>query len=223
MYQQHIENILTYINTKYPEELDRARRWFFENTGEAYEGDEFYENRIANHLEWFVFDWDFNDTGKNTAAFFLQSNGEGLSDEDRQTLDAFTKPLHSIFEIKKLIAKENKLVLLDLFSKKKYEVFERRSIHGIERKNIFEGRLIEVGDKTVMMQAFVLHPQNANSFIKKHIKHMLKEDCKDFKPFMVVLQKMWVHMHRYSKVDTKKIYSEKFLEEYFHGGKLPQP
>ncbi len=220
MYQQHLENILTYMHEKYPEELDKSRRWFFEQTGEVYEGDEFFEERISNQLDWFAFDWR-NDATEIPIRTYINEKSWSLTPEDVESLEKMCNPVHSIFEVKKINPKKNLLVLFDLIARRKYEVFERRALHGIEKKNIFEARLIPSGEQYIMMNAFVMHPPEAGKFIKKRIKRMLKDGTKNFKPLMIMLQKMWMHMYRYTKVDIKLIYSDKFMDEYFHGVKLP--
>lgn|GEM_PF-1619079 len=220
MYQQHLENILTYMNERYPEELEKSRRWFIEQCGEVYEGDEFFEERISNQLDWFAFDWR-NAAGEIPIRVYMNEKAESLTSEDRESLERMCNPIHSIFEVKKIAPKKNMLVLFDLVNRRKYEVFERRMLHGIDKKNIFEARLIANGEQFIMMNAFVMHPSAAGKFIKKRIKCMVKEGVKNFKPLMLMLQKMWVHRYRYTKVDLKLIYSDKFMDEYFHGVKLP--
>jgi len=157
LYQQHLENILTYMHEKYPEELDKSRRWFFEQTGEVYEGDEFFEERISNQLDWFAFDWR-NDATEIPIRTYINEKSWSLTPEDVESLEKMCNPVHSIFEVKKINPKKNLLVLFDLIARRKYEVFERRALHGIEKKNIFEARLIPSGEQYIMMNALSPSP-----------------------------------------------------------------
>ena len=100
------------MNGRYPEELEMSRRWFFEQTGEVYEGDEFFEERISNQLDWFAFDWR-NAAGEIPIRTYMNEKVGSLTAEDVESLEKMCNPIHSIFEVKKISPRKNLLVLFD--------------------------------------------------------------------------------------------------------------
>lgn len=212
MYQQRFDEIINYFNEYHHDALTEAREEFYSRTGEIFEDDPFFENRIMNYLEWFLFDRIFE--GNDTAiAHYKKKLGPELSKEDRETVDAFCYSIHSLFEVRRSVQKKQKVILRNLTDNIKYEVSERRSLAGLEKGSIFEARLIQKGDKFLFLQAFVHHPAEARKIIRKTVKKMLKENVEDFGPYFMTLQKAWMQCQRYSHVNAARIYAEENPEK----------
>ena len=219
MYKEHLDRIVTYFNDRHPKALAAARQEFFELTGEIYEDDPFYEERVANYLEWFLFDRPFDERGR-AIDYYERTVGRALSEEDRETIDSFCRPVHSLFEVRRLRPGKHLVVLLDLADRAKYEVTERRSLVGLNKGAVFETRLIRKNETVFFMPAFVHHPPETAAFIRGKMKEMRRAGVEDFRPFMMTLQKIWMRRLRYGHVSAQRIYTEEMLEK-LHVGHLP--
>lgn len=212
MYHEKIEQIINYFNDNYPTELSTARKSFFGKTGEIFDDDSFYDERSKNYLAWFLFDRPFNGEASAIEFYYNKISNE-LEEPDRETLESFCHPIHSLFIIKRLIPKKDLVVLKDLSDLAKYRVTERRNLAGLSRGDIIEGRLIQKQDKLFFLDAFVYHPKGARPFIKKQMRILRKKGTENFKPFMLLLQKLWMQCQRYSHVSPKNIYSVEYMEK----------
>lgn len=219
MYRERVDQIITYFNDHHPDELTRARDSFFGATGEIFDDDTFFEDRTANYLEWFLFNRPMSD-GRRAIDVYFERFADGLRGEDLETLRALTQPVHSLFQVKRLLPKKNLVVLTDLSDGLRYEVTERRSLVGLEKGDIFEARLIVRGDKTVFLYAFVHHPRVARRFVLREMKRRRKAGTADFLPFFMALQKLWMQSHRYVHVNPARIYCDERLNELCPNGEL---
>lgn len=216
MYNEKLEEIINHFSEHHATELTQAREDFFDQTGEVFEEDPFYEERLTNYLEYFLFDRSFN--GESSAmVFYRDSVAKNLDGQDMETLEAFCHPIHSVFSVKRLIPKKHIMVLEDLADKARYEVTERRSLVALSKGDIFEARLIQKAGITFLMDAFVHHPPEARSYILKKTKQMRKKGDENFLTFMMTLQKLWMQCQRYSHLGAVKIYSDEYIEK-IHAG-----
>ncbi len=215
MYQRHFEDIIRYFNEHHPDELTRARQDFFSQTGEVYDDDPFYEDRVSNFLEWFVFDRPFGED--TSAAHHYRRLNDGLSPEDLETLDALCQPVHGLFEVRRLLPKKHRVVLRDLRDHATYEITERRTLAGLNKNGLFEARLVMRDDQWHFMRAFVMFPDETRGFLKKQMKRMRKAGIEDFRPYFMDLQKVWMKCQRYAHVDPMKFYTDDEVE-FLHAG-----
>ncbi len=206
MYQEWFDKIITYFNDRHPEELARARKEFFQRTGEIFDDDSFYEQRVACYLEWFLFDRPFGERPSAIEAYADECADEATED-DRKTLEAFRNPLHSLFEVRKITPRKDTVLLLDLVDRLKYGVTERRSLAGIDKGTVFEAHLLVKGDKIHFLQGMVVHPSQVGGFLSKQIKKMIKNGETEFDSYFMELQRCWMQCQRYSHVDPKRIYA----------------
>lgn len=215
MYVDLIEKALTYVNARYPQSLLAARQEFFAMTGEVYEDDLFFDERVNNYLEWFLFARPFM-TDPNAFAFYAREAGPTLSAADQLTLLAMREPVHGLFEVIKIAPKKNLIVLRSLLDKKvKFDISERRNPVGLNKGEIIETRLVAGAEATHFLNAFVVHPAKAGKFIRKRIKQMQKEGESEFLPFFMLLQRLWMQCRRYKHVNPTRIYSEENVS-HFH-------
>lgn len=216
MYNEKLEEIINHFSEHHATELTRARKDFFDQTGEVFEEDPFYEERLTNYLEHFLFDRSFN--GESSAmVFYRASVAKDLDGQDMETLEAFCHPIHSVFSIKRLMPKKHMLILEDLADKARYDVTERRSLAALSKGDIFEARLIQKADITFLTDAFVHHPPEARPYILKKTKLMRKKGDENFQTFMMTLQKLWMQCRRYSHLGAVKIYSDEYIEKIHVG------
>lgn len=215
MYLDLIEKALTFFNTHHAPYLLAARHEFFALTGEVYEDDAFFDERVNNYLEWFLFARPFMGQA-NAFAFFVHEAQHDLSSADQQTAQAMMEPIHGLFEVLKIAPKKNLIILRSLFDKKvKFDITERRNPVGLNKGEIIETRLIKSGENTHFLNAFVVHPTKSGKFIRKRIKLMQKEGRLDQQAFFMLLQRLWMQCHRYKHVNPVRIYSEENVS-HFH-------
>ncbi len=220
MYQEYFESIISFFNERFPEELQLARKDFFLQTGEIFEDDAFYEDRVTNYLEWFLFDRPFREN-PSAIDYYRQTLGSEPSEMDMETLKAFSQPIHGMFEVRRIKPKLNQVVLRDLCDQSQYTVTERRTLVALTKGSLFEARLFAKNDKIHFMQAFVHHPAQASKFIRKTFKLLRKEVTEDFRPVFLKLQKCWMDSQRYGHVDPKRIYNDEHLQNNHHDSLAP--
>src|SRR5206468_11241688 len=141
MYQQLYETVVSFASEgELAEELPKARQEYQQRTGEMFESDASYERRIASFLEWYVFDRPLSAKPGHATPMqlYLDTHAATLPPVDLQRLKSLTQTTLSVFEFKS--AKDEHFKVLDLLSKVRHKVFERRKPAGLEAGDIIEAR-----------------------------------------------------------------------------------
>lgn len=146
------------------EELQRAKAEFIQRTGDLFESDDSFERRIAAFLEWYALDRPVAAQGNRTPAqLYLADRGENAKEIAR--LEPFTRTTLSLFEFRR--AKGEGLVVTDLLTNEKHQVFERRKPAGLESGDVLEARLVPYEDKLVFSEAVNVLPREPRRRILK--------------------------------------------------------
>ena len=136
-------------------ELLKAKAVYFGATGEVFEDDDSFEQRMAAFRDFYVFDWKIEDDAATPAErFWLR--GQFACPDDAPLFEGFLQTWLSLWEVRKL-GKES-LRLRDLFTERDVEVFERRQLIGLSKGDILEARLLPMGEKRVLSDAVIFHP-----------------------------------------------------------------
>jgi hypothetical protein len=151
------------------DEIVKARAEHAERTGRVFEEDELYEARTVAFLEWFVLERKTPASGLTPVEAALADGGG--SEEKRAAWQAWATSLHSLFLIGKL--RETGVVLTDLVGGGRFEVDERRRLHGVAAGDIVEARLIGWRGRVRFGRTFCFHPGAAKKAIAGHVKRML--------------------------------------------------
>jgi hypothetical protein len=181
-----------------------ARSEFFRLTGEVFEDDRTFEMRMASFLDYYVFDHRSPQSGQ-TAAEELQAAKLKAGAPEAALVEAFTRTLHGLFEVRKL--GPGFVRLRELFSGRDHDVTERRSLAGLQRGDVLEARLIPAGDGLMFSPAFCFHPREAVKAIKREVKRRKKKEP-DRSPQELVWEasKRAMKVDRYRQIAVEKIY-----------------
>lgn len=208
MYHQQLE-ALTASATDPAHQADvlAAKAEYFALTGEVFDDDRSFEPRMAAFLEFYLFDRKVPGKGQTPAELYLAEKGPQLGAEERGCLEGFAKTLHSLFEVRKVVA--GAIRVRDLFTGADHEVYERRSVAGLAKGDILEARLVPYAGRELFAPAFCYHPKEARKAILKEVKRQKKKPDPDFTPERLIytLSRMALKVERYRNIAVEAIYT----------------
>ena len=198
---QLIETVSQYTDS---EEIFNVKQEYLKKTGEVYEDDKSYENRMALFLEWCVL--DRITPGKNATPLetILEESKGNPTPEERKIYQAYSDNISGIFLVKKI--RDISITILNLFDNLKYTVHEPEGGHLFKKGDLFQGRLIQLDDKNYFTGNFFFHPPTTIKFIKSEIQKV-KIYLDDFQIELRTLDKKLVVLkkkHAELKLDREK-------------------
>lgn len=152
---------------RFSSEIYEARKEYQKITGEIYEDDKSYENRMALFLEWFVFDRIDTETDRTLLESIIHKDRETWAPDLLRIHEGFTSNIFGIFIVKKI--RDHSVTVLNLFDKEKYEVVEPEGKLLFDKSDLFEGRLMFYDNSYQFTGSFCFHPQKAGKFIRQQI------------------------------------------------------
>ena len=170
-----------------------AKAEYFRLTGEVFEDDRTFEMRMACFLDYYVFDYRSATSGRTAAEEFYAAKRAAGAPE-ASALEAFTKTVHGLFEVRKL--GPGFVRLRELFTGVDHDVTERRTVAGLQKGDVFEARLIPLEGGLVFSPAFCFHPREAVKSIKREVKRRKKKE-----PDRPAVELVWEAAKRAMKVD----------------------
>jgi hypothetical protein len=205
-YQPYLDELISFGSADARrEDLLAAKAEYFRLTGEVFEDDPFFEQRMASFLDYYLFDRVSPKTGQSPAAELFQEKQAVATPELWAAFRCFTETVHGLFEVRKL--GKGLVRLRELFSGKDYDVTERRQTAGLEKGDILEARLIPFSGHLLFSQAFVFHPRDAGKAIRAEVKRRKKAE-----PERSPLELTWdcarraLKVERYKQVPVERIY-----------------
>jgi len=205
-YQPYFDQLIGYASAEARKPaLLEAKAEYFQLTGEVFEDDKVFEQRMASFLDYYVFDRPSPQTGKTPAQELYDEQKEKEGPEAAVPFRAFTETIHGLFEVRKLT--EEGVRLRELFSAKELQVSERRKLVALEKGDILEARLIPFSGFLLFSPAFVFHPREASKLILKHVKK-LKKAAPDTNPRDLAwdCSRRALKTERYKQIAVEKIY-----------------
>jgi hypothetical protein len=197
-------------------EILTAQEQFFSEMGKSFSDDSFFDARMSYFFDWFVYERPIAGAhGQATyggptpyAAFCRQVEAKGieLPEATARRLAGLGQFRHSVFEIAKV--QETSMIVTDLIQGGKISVTSKGNeiYRGLEKKNIFQGFLFELGDLNHISQGLVLHPQRVAGQIKKRLKVAKKSPEFAAKAELSRLASTQMRHLRHRHVDPKTIY-----------------
>ena len=158
------------IDHPYSNDLLQARKEYQKYTGEIFEDDKSYEDRMALFLEWYIFE-RIDSSKKQTILESIISANKEVPSRIAINIKQFINNIHGLFIVKKV--KDSSVRVLNLFDDKKYDVYEPSSKVYFSKENVFEGRLLPYEESYFFTGNFCFHPNGTNKYIKNEIKKIL--------------------------------------------------
>ena len=153
---------------------------------------------------------------------FLQDKGAMLKAHDKDVLMGLTHSRLGLFEYrgrKGLLRRVDKIRVRDMVTGEKYDVTERREMHGLEVHDLFEARLVPIGGTWHFSTSFTYHPREQRNVILREIKKRKKRGPVDVRALVWELERMSLHAERFKNVNIEAIYN---FENPFLGRKPKQ-
>jgi hypothetical protein len=137
---------------------------------------------------------------------YIRQNQFDFSENEKMIVDNLAHSIHSIFIFRGNSLFGKRLVIQDLFTRKKYKVVETRLKHAFARGDIFEARLFPFEGKHYFSQGFCFHPVEMKSFISGEIKKIRFQDRDRHLQLILQFAQMKLKHMRFSHIDVKHIY-----------------
>ncbi len=186
-------------------ELLRAKAEFFSASGEVLEEERMYEARMAAFLDHFLLERPQGAPPRTPAERFLHERGPSLDERQREIAAGLTRTLHGLYEV--LAISTGEVRVRDVLQGDKLRITERRHVAGLNRGDLFEARLIPVGEEYLFSPAFLFHPREARAAILREIKRRRRDGRKLGREFVWELARMALKTERYKKIPVEAIYS----------------
>ena len=195
----------------YLEAVRDSKSRYFRAAGEVFEDDPYFEPRMNCFLEYYLFDYAAGPGGKSTTALVIERGKATLAPDELVAFAGFDRSIHSVFELKKKAG--DLLHVTNLYDGENYEVFERRTLAGLDKSDIFEARLLPFGDRLHFSNAFVFHPKEVKKFVVGELKAYKEQGHP--KPTAVVHRLAYLRLKfdRFRRVDAAKIYSRETMSQ----------
>ena len=199
--EELIEKLTDYISESGREgDISDARASYFRDSGSLHGDEATYDMRIANFLEWYIFDRTAG--GKTLLEDFLGSIEDS---EERKIYGNLKNGVRTVFELKK--ADDELAHLVDLRNGKRYLAVPLCGMAGLNRGDLLDGRLLPYGDKYYLTGSYIVHPLKAKKFIVKMIKDA--ENRQDMGSALRQLANMSLKWERFRNYHLEDIYKIK--------------
>src|SRR3982074_1086109 len=128
-FQPYLDELIAFASSESRKPaLLAAKAQYYRLTGEVFEDDKFFDQRMASFLDFYLFDWA-GAQGKTPALEFFEERSSTAAETAIGAYRSFTETLHGLFEVRKL--GKGSVRLRDLYSGKDYEITERRQLAGV--------------------------------------------------------------------------------------------
>jgi hypothetical protein len=209
-YYQLIDDLMQYYAAgDFGAEAVQAKNEFFDLAGIFDGQSNFFEQRMAQFTDWYLFSRVMPQYGLTPIEHFMQVRPEKVSSEDMPYYKNLSDHRLSLFEFLKI--KGSDLHVRDLFSNYKLVIKNSVVTVGFTPEEYFQGRLFPHEDSFVFSSAFCFHPQESTNFIQKEIKIVKKlpveEQKKAREKLILRLFRMRNKFDQYRHVGIKEIYS----------------
>jgi hypothetical protein len=182
------------------DELQMARDYYFGRTGQVFEDDPDFDQRMNTFLEWFVF--DYKSGGAETSTMFgkfVDSKRGSFSNEEMIFLMTIGKHVHSIFQVKQ--CGNGEIKIKDLVSGMVYRL---ETDDNLEKGDLLERRLVCIENSCCFFHTYCLHPKLAYKPLSTELKKRKKSGLN--RGFFITLQAMQIKWRLSRRIEVRDIY-----------------
>ena len=210
MIQPQFDLLLAHVAPKVDDIVRAKQEYFAQTGGEVHEHDRCFESRLQAFFNWYLFDRKLD--GVTPAQRFLQDRGAELRGPDKDVLLGFTQTRLGLYEYRGrggllLGPKKGQVRVRDVIARKQHDVTERRQMHGLEIGDLFEARLVPVGNTLHFSTSFTYHPREMTPVILRAIKKRKKQGSLDVRVLVWELERMSLQAERFKNVNIEAIYN----------------
>lgn len=194
-----------FTSAQFSDELNLARKEFFENAGTLDENKPNYPLRMNQFFDWYFLTRPLRGHMQTPLMVCDIQRELRLTDLDLQVVEILKKSQHSLFELIKV--KNNEIILKDLIKNQKMTVNADQHIFEFDEKEFFEARIIAINGKNYFLKGFCFHPESAQKFILSEVKVYQKNPDLNPADLMLRLVKMRYKFEQYRHVKPEMIYT----------------
>lgn len=201
-----LEKLLqNFTGLEYRDEVIQAKKDFFEDAGLVGDESFYFEVRMSQFLDWFLFTRELSKNHLPPVQFAAENNLLKLPEDDKLLLDELTQCHHSLFEFIK--SRGSDIYIRELFTGKKIILENSHVSSGFNSDEIFETRIFPHGGTWIFAKGFCFHPAEAKSFITKEVKKVRHLDTAQKEALMFRLLKMRYKFEQYKHIRLEYIYT----------------
>jgi hypothetical protein len=210
--QAQIEQLLAFCTDDRDDIVQAKTDYFALTGGEVHQEDRSFEHRMQGFFNFYLFDRKSAE-GLTPVQRYLEARGAQLGGPEKDLLEGATRSVHALFDFRGRTAllrrvKPGCVRVRDVFTGDDYDVLEQRPLHGIERGDLLEARLLPVSQGFWFSTSFVFHPRLARSTILREVKRRKKKvGALDPARFLSEISKMALQAERFKNVPLGAIYN----------------
>lgn len=207
MYDDLIDRlILFFTGDRFRADVTAGKKEFFDEAGIMDEENQVFEMRMTQFLEWYLFTRKLNESGLTPAVYALELEEFEMTSQERPSFENLAAVRHGLFEFLKI--RGDDIHIKDLWLNKKIVISNSPINIGFNRDEIFDARLIPVGESFRFSRAFCFHPAEAGKYILTEIKRIRKlENPVEQEAFMLRLLKMRYKYEQYRHLKLDYVYT----------------
>lgn len=195
-----------YTGDEFSDELNIAKKLFFENTGSLDENKPNFNLRMHQFYEWYFLTRPLKSYMKTPLAVCNQHRDLRLTVEDTRVIEILQNTQqHILFEYIKM--KDNIIFVKNLMTNQKIEIEQGNLVFGFDSKEFFQARVIVIYGKKYFLDSFCFHPESSQKFILSEIKKLQKNPDLSLEDFLLRLNKMRYKFEQYKHVKPELIYT----------------
>lgn len=206
-YHQLIDKILQFFaGEQFQDEIRLAKREFFENSSVFDESSSHFELRMAQFFDWYFFTRKLRGYDCTPVEAALIPRELKYTPAEVEMVGILKQHRNSMFEYVK--TNEQDLCIRDLFKDKKIWVKESPFLNGFSSVELFQVRIVPIGDNYIFMRGFCFHPPESRKYILKQVKHYRKNPDLSVEELLLRLVKMRYKYEQYKHVNIDMIYCD---------------
>lgn len=195
-----------YTGVDFLDELNNAKKDFFENSGTLDESNSNYNLRMHQFYEWYFLTRPLKSYMKTPLAACDQHRDLRLTEDDIKSIEILKNThQHLLFEYVKI--KNNIIYVKNLLTNKKTEIEQGHFVFGFDSKEFFQARVVEIEGKKYFLDSFCFHPESSQKFILSEIKILQKNPDLSLEDLLLRLNKMRYKFEQYKHVRPEFIYT----------------
>lgn len=188
---------------RFEEVAKAARHEHDRRVGVIYTDDITYEARMVNFMEWFVFDFAVDESGRTMLDRYMEESGT-RSNGNLALLTALKNQTRDIFAVK--WAYDGLVKLTALYLDQYIIVQDPERWEMFKKKDIFSGRAVNVEDKWYLTNGVCVHPSKTLRLLKKEMKKFRAAGNFNMREYQFTLTAMSVMWERSRNIDIHDIY-----------------
>ena len=209
-YEVLIDKLMQHFTSApFEKEVELANSQFHQWAGQFDEMSKNFENKVAQFTDWYLFIRPFEKFQKPPIQLNPEEGGFQLKPQWKPAYEGLMNSRHSLFEFVKV--KQKDLYIKDIFSDYKLTIENSPILYGFNKGDIFEARLIPVGDSFVLSNSFCFHPPQATKYILAEVKRINKLETDQLESREALIHKLFkmrYKLEHFVRLQPQDVYTD---------------